>query len=182
LETNKTNKQKVKLLSSKKIYSGDISIRLDQFELNKRTVEKEIVEHSPSIGIIPILDDYNIIFVTQYRYTTGKTMLEIPAGKIEKGETPKQAARREMAEEIGYTGYLAPLLQWYLAPGYSTEVMQIFIATNLKKLKGRGKLDADENITIKRMKLTTAINKCIRGEIEDCKTVAALLIYAKHQD
>jgi hypothetical protein len=52
----------------------------------------------------------------------------------------------------------------------------------LKKLKGRRKLDADENITIKRMKLTTAIKKCIRGEIEDCKTVAALLIYAKQQD
>jgi ADP-ribose pyrophosphatase len=182
LETNKTNKQKVKPLSSKKIYSGDISIRLDRFELNKRTVEKEIVEHSPSIGIIPISDDYNIIFVTQYRHTAGKTMLEIPAGKIEKGETPKQAARREMAEEIGHTGNLAPLLQWYLAPGYSTEVMQIFIATNLKKLKRKGRLDADENITIKRMKLTTAIKKCISGEIEDCKTVAALLIYAKHQD
>ena len=179
MEIQKTNKQKIKLLSSKKIYSGDVSIRLDRFELNKRTVEKEIVEHLPSIGIIPISDDHNIIFVTQYRHTTEKTMLEIPAGKIEKGETPKQAARREMAEEIGYTGNLAPLLQWYLAPGYSTEVIQIFIATNLKKLRTRGKLDEDENITIKRMKLITAIQKCISGDIEDCKTVAGVLTYAR---
>jgi ADP-ribose pyrophosphatase len=117
--------------------------------------------------------------VTQYRHATGKTILEIPAGKIEKGETPKQAALREMAEEIGYTGNLEPLSQWYLAPGYSTEVMQIFIATNLKKLKTRGKLDADENISIKRMKLNTAISKCISGGVEDCKTVAALLSYAR---
>jgi ADP-ribose pyrophosphatase len=172
-------KRKAKLLCSKKIYSGDISIRLDQFELDKKKVEIEIVEHSPSVGIIPIADKYNIIFVTQYRHATGKTILEIPAGKIEKGETPKQAALREMAEEIGYTGNLEPLSQWYLAPGYSTEVMQIFIATNLKKLKTRGKLDADENISIKRMKLNTAISKCISGGVEDCKTVAALLSYAR---
>jgi ADP-ribose pyrophosphatase len=179
LEMQKINKQKVKLLSTKKLYAGDISIRLDRFELNKRIVEKEIVEHSPSVGIIPVFDDHNIILVTQYRPATKKTILEIPAGKIEKGETPKQAALREMTEEISYTGKLAPLLQWYLAPGYCTEVMQIFIATRLKKLKARGKLDEDENITIKRMKLITAIKKCISGEIVDCKTVAALLTYAK---
>jgi ADP-ribose pyrophosphatase len=87
-----------------------------------------------------------------------------------------------MAEEIGYTGNLAPLSHWYLAPGYSTEMMQIFIATNLKKLKTRRKLDEDENITIKCMKLNTAVKKCIKGEIEDCKTVAALLTYAWYQD
>ncbi|MCD6037521.1 MAG: putative hydrolase, partial [Nitrososphaeraceae archaeon] len=72
----------------------------------------------------------------------------------------------------------APLFQWYLAPGYSTEVMQIFIATNLKKLRTRGNLDEDEDITIKKMKLITAIQKCINGGIEDCKTVSAVLTYA----
>src|SRR5918992_1141937 len=109
------NKQKVKLLNSKKIYTNDISIRLDKFELNRKIVEKEIVEHAPSVGIIPVVDNYNIIFVTQYRHSAGKTIIETPAGKIEKDETPKRAALREMAEEIGYTGRLIPLLQWYLA-------------------------------------------------------------------
>ena len=175
------NKQKVKLLNSKKIYTNDISIRLDKFELNRKIVEKEIVEHAPSVGIIPVVDNYNIIFVTQYRHSAGKTIIEIPAGKIEKDETPKRAALREMAEEIGYTGRLIPLLQWYLAPGYSTEIMHVFVATSLKKLKlkERGNLNDDENIIIKRMKLITAIKKCIDGEIKDCKTVAALLTYAK---
>ena len=179
LEMQQTNKQKIRSLSTKKVYRGDISMRLDRFKLGKKVVEKEIVEHSPSVGIIPVLDNYNLVFVTQYRHAIEKTVLEIPAGKIEKEETPKQAAHREMSEEIGYTGTLAPLLQWYLAPGYSTEVIQIFIATNLKKLRVRRKLDEDENITIKRMKLITAVQKCINGDIEDCKTVAAVLTYAR---
>jgi ADP-ribose pyrophosphatase len=174
----RTIKQKIRSLNTKKVYSGDISMRLDRYELNKNVIDKEIVEHSPSIGIIPVLDNYTLIFVTQYRHAVGKTLLEIPAGKIEKGETPRQAAHREMSEEIGFTGTLAPLFQWYLAPGYSTEVMQIFIATNLKKLRTRGKLDEDEDITIKKMKLITAIQKCINGGIEDCKTVSAVLTYA----
>jgi ADP-ribose pyrophosphatase len=178
----RNNKQKIRLQGSNRIYEGSISIRIDRYQLDKKKIKKEIVEHLPSVGIIPIIDDQNIILVIQYRHATRKTILEIPAGKIENDETPVQAAFREMAEEIGYTGNLAPLSHWYLAPGYSTEMMQVFIATNLKKLKTRGKLDEDENITIKRMKLNTAVKKCIKGEIEDCKTVAALLTYAWYQD
>jgi hypothetical protein len=83
--------------------------------------------------------------------------------------------------EIGYVGKLFPILQWYLAPGYNTELMYVFVATDLRKVVSkRGKLDNDEeNLTVKCMKLTTAVKKCISGEIEDCKTVAALLAYAK---
>ena len=114
----KTNKQKIRLLGSNKIYRGNISVRIDRFQLDKKMIKKEIIEHLPSVGIIPVRDDHNIIFVVQYRHATGKTMLEIPAGKIENDETPMQAAFREMAEEIGYTGNLAPLSHWYLAPGY----------------------------------------------------------------
>jgi ADP-ribose pyrophosphatase len=106
-------------------------------------------------------------------------MLEIPAGKIEKGESPKQAAHREMREEIGYTGKLSPILRWYLAPGYDTELMYVFVATDLRRINKKQNLDDDENIKVKRMKLATAIKKCVSGEIEDCKTIAALLAYAR---
>ena len=102
--------------------------------------------------------------------------LEIPAGKIEKDETPRQAAIREMAEEIGCSGTLRLLLKWYLAPGYSTELMHVFVATNLREIT-RGLLDDDENIEIKEMTLSAAIEKCINGNIEDAKTIAALLAY-----
>ncbi|HZB15993.1 MAG TPA: NUDIX hydrolase, partial [Nitrososphaeraceae archaeon] len=79
-----------------------------------------------------------------------------------------------------YTGKLSPVMKWYLAPGYDTELMHIFIATNLKKIKKRkADLDDDENIVVRRIKFTSAIKKCINGEIQDAKTVAALLVYAK---
>jgi len=167
------------ILSTKKIYSGEISVRVDTFKLNNKKIEKEIVEHSPSVGLIPVVDGASILFVTQYRHAAGRTLLEIPAGKIEKGESPKQAALREMREEIGYTGRLSPLMQWYLAPGYDTELMYVFVATDLRKIDKKENLDDDENIKVKRMNLTTAIEKCVNGEIEDCKTIAALLAYAR---
>ena len=167
------------ILSTKKIYSGEISVRVDTFKLNNKTIEKEIVEHSPSIGLIPVVDGASILLVTQYRHAAGRTLLEIPAGKIEKGERPKQSALREMREEIGYTGELSPLIQWYLAPGYDTELMYVFVATGLRKIDKKENLDDDENIKVKRMNLTTAIGKCVDGEIEDCKTIAALLAYAR---
>ena len=173
-------KNKVKIINSRQIYSGNISLRLDKFNLNSKIVEKEIVEHLPSIGLIPVVNNTEILFVTQYRHAVGKNILEIPAGRIEKHETPEQAALREMGEQIGYTGKLSPVMQWYLAPGYDTELMHVFVATNLKKIKKRAEdLDDDENIVVKRMKFTSAIKKCINGEIQDAKTVAALLVYAK---
>jgi ADP-ribose pyrophosphatase len=174
-------RKKINILSTNKIYEGNISIRINRFKLNNKVIENEIVEHSPSIGLVPIICGTHVLFVTQYRHAAKKFTLEIPAGKIEKDETPKQAALREMREEIGYVGKLSPILQWYLAPGYSTELMYVFVATDLRKVIGRrGNLDDDEeNITVKCMKLTTAVKKCITGEIEDCKTVAALLAYVK---
>ncbi|MFL6345981.1 MAG: NUDIX hydrolase [Nitrososphaeraceae archaeon] len=124
-------------MSTNKVYEGNISIRIDKFKLNNKVIEKEILEHSPSIGLIPIIRQTHVLFVTQYRHAAEKFMLEIPAGKIEKGETPKQAALREMREEIGYVGKLSPILQWYLAPGYSTELMYVFVATDLRKVIGK---------------------------------------------
>jgi ADP-ribose pyrophosphatase len=174
-------RKKINILSTNKVYEGNISIRIDKFKLNNKVIENEIVEHSPSIGLVPIICGTHVLFVTQYRHAAKKFTLEIPAGKIEKDETPKHAALREMREEIGYVGKLSPILQWYLAPGYSTELMYVFVATDLRKVIGRREnLDDDEeNITVKCMKLTTAVKKCITGEIEDCKTVAALLAYVK---
>jgi ADP-ribose pyrophosphatase len=173
--------KKINILSTRKIYEGNISIRIDRFRLNNKVIKKEIVEHLPSIGLVPIVDGTHVLFVTQYRHAAKKFMLEIPAGKIEKGETPKEAALREMREEIGCVGKLFPILQCYLAPGYNTELMYVFVATNLRKITGkRENLDDDEEyITVKCIKLTAAIKKCITGEIEDCKTVAALLAYLK---
>ena len=176
--TSTMQDRKIKVIDTKKIYTGNVSLRLDRFVLGDKIIKKEIVEHVPSVGLIPIIDNLDVLFVSQYRHAAGKTLLEIPAGKIEKGETPKKAALREMAEEIGYTGKLHPLLKMYLAPGYDTELMYVFVATDLIRIK-RAARDDDENIRIKRMSLTAAIEKCINGELGDCKSIAAILAYAK---
>src|ERR671920_719951 len=154
---------KAKLLHSERVYTGKISIRKDEFILQDKKIQKEIVEHSPSVGLIPIIDYSNILLITQYRHPAKRTLLEIPAGKIEDGETKEDAAKRELYEETGYTGELSFLTKWYLAPGYDTELMYVFIVTNLKKIG-----------------LKTALKKCINGEIIDCKTVAALLVYQEY--
>jgi ADP-ribose pyrophosphatase len=166
----------VRVIESSMIYSGSsINLRKDKFSLNGKIVHKEIVGHQNSVGIVPISGN-SVILVTQYRRAANKVLLEIPAGKIEKDETPRQAAVREMAEEIGCAGILRPLLKYYLAPGYSTELMYVFVAMNLRKIV-RGLLDDDENIRIRKMGLSAAIKKCLNGKIEDAKTIAALLAY-----
>ncbi|HXG06339.1 MAG TPA: NUDIX hydrolase [Nitrososphaera sp.] len=168
-------KRKVKTIESIVVYSGGVNLRKDRFSLNGRVIEKEVVEHKNSVGIVPVSGS-DVILVMQYRRAVNKTLLEIPAGKIEEDETPRQAALREMAEEIGCTGRLKPFLKWYLAPGYSTELMHVFVATDLRKIR-RGPLDDDENIRVRKLKLTSAIKKCLNGEIQDSKTVASLLAY-----
>lgn len=152
-------------------------MRKDRFLLGDRVIDKEIVEHQDSVGIVAV-SGRDVILVAQYRRAAGKVLLEIPAGKMEKGEKPRQAAIREMAEEIGYSGKLELLMKWYLAPGYSTELMHVFVATNLRKIT-RGPLDDDENIRIRKVKLSMALRKCLSGEIQDSKTVAALLGYSQ---
>ena len=167
----------VRVIESRRIYSGGINLKRDRFSLDGKIIDKEIVEHQDSVGIVAVSGS-DVILVTQYRRAAGRALLEIPAGKIEKGETPRQAAIREMAEEIGCSGKLTPLLKWYLAPGYSTELMHVFVATDLRKI-ARGPLDDDENIRIKKIKLNAAVKKCLSGEIQDSKTVAALLGYSQ---
>jgi ADP-ribose pyrophosphatase len=152
-------------------------MRKDRFEINGRVVEKEIVEHLPSVGIVAVQQG-SLLLVEQYRRAPDMTLLEIPAGKIEQGETPRQAAVREMNEEIGYAGRLVPFLKWYMAPGYDTELMHLFVATDLKKAKDRREMDDDENIVVRKVRLAAAVKKCFNGEIRDAKTIAAILSYS----
>lgn len=167
----------VRLIESSTVYSGGITLRKDRFLLNGKMIDKEVVEHQDSVGIVAISSDH-IFLVMQYRRAADKMLLEIPAGKMENGETPMEAAVREMAEEIGYSGKFTPLMRWYLAPGYSTELMHVFVATRLRKIE-RGPLDDDENISIKKVRLSVAVRKCFTGEIQDSKTIAALLAYSQ---
>jgi ADP-ribose pyrophosphatase len=167
------------LIQSNKVYSGELSVSVNKFRVNGLIMKKELVAYADSVGILPVDKHENLLFIQQFRLATKKTITEIPAGKIEKGESPEQAALREMNEEIGYSGKLAPIVKWYLAPGYSTEKMHLFFATGLKRITKRLRMDDDEIIKTERMKLRTAIERCLNGDIEDCKTVSAIMLYAR---
>lgn len=165
------------VIETRKIYVGRVSLRIDRFRMNNQVIEREIVEHSPSVGLIPIDRDAYVYLVMQYRHATGRRLLEIPAGKIEAEESPKEAASRELAEEIGMAGEFSLLTTFYLAPGYDTELMYLFLCRNLRRVK-RGRLDEDEDISVKKLKISTAVRKCLTGDITDCKTIAAILSYS----
>jgi ADP-ribose pyrophosphatase len=147
--------------------------------MGNKILEKEIVEHQDSVGIIALDKKDNIILVEQFRIATSDNLLEIPAGKIENGETPDTAALREMNEEIGFSGKLTPLFQCYLAPGYDSVQIYFFLEAELKSRKKRLPQDEDEEIKIRRMKLSSALEKCLSGQIIDCKTIAAIMMILK---
>lgn len=140
-----------------------------------RTVVREIVVHPGSVAIVPLLDDMQVVMVRQYRHAVQGSLLEIPAGTLEPEETPKACALRELAEETGYTaGELLPLGQFFLAPGYSSERMHLFLARRLRPIRAQ---NADEEgLATTVIPFQEAVRRAIMGEIQDSKTVAALLM------
>ncbi|VFJ13327.1 NUDIX hydrolase [Candidatus Nitrosocosmicus franklandus] len=165
------------IINRKIIHDGPVKLRIDSFVFRGKTFEKEVVEHSPSVGIIPKISEEEILLIRQFRHAVNRYLIEIPAGKIEHNELPHEAAKRELAEETGYSGILQPLTKCFLAPSYDTELMHFFIACDLTKLKQSSNMDEDENITTMNVKIKDAIKYCYDGTITDCKTVSAILLY-----
>jgi ADP-ribose pyrophosphatase len=116
-----------------------------------------------------------ILFVRQYRHATGKELLELPAGTLDVGELPENCALREIREETGFAaGKLIKLGEFFLAPGYSTEYMVVYLATELHPDPLPG--DLDEFITLEPIPIDQAYNFALSGEIQDGKSLAALLL------
>ncbi len=167
-----------KTLSSKSIYKGKIlSLRVDKVILpNGKKATREIIEHNGAVAILPLINKNKFLLVKQFRKPIGKTLLEIPAGRIERGENIKKSAERELAEETGYRpGNLKKLASVYVAAGYSSEIIHIFLAKNLKKTKPNP--DEDEIIQNVILDKEDALNKIISGKINDSKTIIAIMLY-----
>ncbi len=163
-------------IGSQSIYSGKIlSLRRDTIKIRDGKVAiREIVEHGGAVGIVPFTDEGKIILVKQFRKATNKELVEIPAGTLEIGEDPIDCASRELEEETGYVASeMRPIISFYLAPGYSTEIMHIFRANGLRKT--RQKLEDDEALELIDVELDEAISMVRRNEIEDAKTITSLL-------
>lgn len=131
------------------------------------------------MAIVPVDSEGNVLLVRQYRKAAERNLLEIPAGGIEEGEEPLRSARRELEEETGFSAQnWERLTGFYTSPGFCTEYMHVFLATNLSA--AAGKPDDDENIEVVRLPLSKAPELISSGEICDAKSIAGLLLaYAR---
>jgi ADP-ribose pyrophosphatase len=164
-------------IKSNYIYKGKVlNLRLDQIKCSDgRSHNKEIIEYPYSVAIIAFTAPDQIILEKQYRHTVKDVIYEIPAGKIDPGETPLQAARRELKEETGYSaGKLKLLFSGFTAPGISTEYMYFFRADDLRQ--GQTRLEADEQIEVEIVSLKKAKNMIRKGAIKDNKTALGIML------
>jgi len=144
-----------------------------------RETKLEIVDHGGSVVIIPIDDEDNLLFVRQYRHAAGGDLLELPAGTRDEDEPFEECAAREIREETGMeAGKLQKIGEFYLAPGYSTEFMAVFLATGLKENPLQA--DDDEFLQVEKIPLKKAFEMADRGEVPDAKSLAALLLARSH--
>jgi len=139
----------------------------------------ELVDIQNAITVLPMDGEGNIYFVEQYRIGASKSLLELPAGKIEFNEDPLVAARRELREEIGMdAAEIKPLGNFYMSPGYANEYMYCFLATGLYPAPLSP--DADEFINVKKIPLRQVIELVNQGKLDDSKTLAVLMLAQKH--
>ena len=170
----------VKRIGRKLMYEGAIlKVYKDcmQFE-NGNTEEWDYVHHHGAAAVVPVLEDGRILMVTQYRNAVDRETLEIPAGKLDiEGESARLCAIRELEEE---TGYRSDEFEWLLNMrttfGFCNEKIEIYVARNL--VPSRQKLDENEYVDVKAYTIDELKNKIYSGEIEDSKTIAAILAYA----
>ena len=172
---------KFELLNSETIFKGRIfTIRRDNLRTPDGRITKfDIVEHHGSVVILPIDNEGNLLLVRQYRHAAVEDLLELPAGTLELGEDPAHCAAREVREETGMgAGKLVELGKFYLAPGYSTELMTVFLATELRV--DPLDPDADEFLEVEKIPLAEAFSLAETGQMPDAKTLAALLMARPH--
>ena len=162
------------------VYKGRIiTVVNDTVSLpNGNLAQREVVYHPGGVGVLAVTDKDEILLVKQYRYPFEKAILEIPAGKLDKGEKePIECGRRELKEETGATAKNVSLLgKIYVSPGYSNEIVYIFKASGLDY--GSQHLDKDEFLNVIKMPFKQALDMVYSGEICDAKTVSAILYYA----
>ncbi len=167
---------KPEILSSEKIYSGKIfDVTLDRIREGEIEYEREIISHNGSAVIVPVFTDKTVALVKQYRHAARKYLWEIPAGSLEKDENPETGARRELEEEVGATaGKLELLSEFYVSPGFVSEKMFVFLATDLTETAQN--LEDDELIEIEKFTFERAFEMIRTNEIEDAKTIVGLIL------
>lgn len=170
-----------KRVSGETKYEGVIvDVHLDKAQLaDGKIVSREVVEHPGGVAILPVDENGVVWCVRQFRYPFGREMLEAPAGKLEKGEAHRVCAVRELSEETGLTAdELIYLGACCTSPGYSTEVLHIYLALGLHR--GEMHLDDGEFLNVEKHSLAELSEMAMSGEIDDAKTVIAVLKAEKY--
>jgi len=160
----------------KKIFAGKIlSLSLYTLSVNGRKVIREVIEHRGAAAVLAI-ENGQVLLVRQHRFPHGY-VLEIPAGTLEHGETPKKCAFRELREETGHTAKkMIPLIKYYPSIGYNTEVIHCYVASGIKKV-GNLQLDHDEIMSVVKIDLKKVLKMILSGKIVDSKTICAVLAH-----
>ena len=165
-------------LSSREIYKGKVfDIRIDEIREGDIEYKREIVVHKGSAVVIPVFEDGTVALVRQYRHAAGKYLLEVCAGTLNEGEDPEIGAIRELEEEIGVrASKIEKISEFYVSPGFLTEKMFVFLATELTEI-GQ-KLEEDELLTIERHSVPALLEMIRTGEIEDAKSMVGIMLAA----
>lgn len=170
-------------LDSQLIYPGKIlNLRRDTVRLeNGNTATREVVEHSGGVAILALDEQDNVYMVRQFRYPFGATLLELPAGKLEKGEDPRACGIRELEEECGCTAAVfQPLAELIPTCAYDTEVIHVFYAAELTAVKQR--LDPDEFLTVEKIPFEQVYEMALAGQLTDAKTQIGILKFKALRD
>jgi ADP-ribose pyrophosphatase len=164
-------------VKSKIVFTGHFRVRQDTVTQPDGAVKThDIVEYPDAIAVVAIDENDNIVLERQYRHAAGRELIELPAGGIDPGETPEEAVLREMREETGYLPRkVERLTSFYSAPGYSTEVLHLFLATDL--VEDRLTAEDSDEITLVRVSREKALEMIRNGTIRDGKSIAGLLFY-----
>jgi len=166
-----------KTIKEERKYTGNI-INVDRVTVllpNGKESTRDVVRHPGAAVVLPITDDWKILMVEQYRKPCEMISLELPAGKLDAGELPEVCAKRELEEETGFAaGKLVKVLTIHSTPGFSDEVLHMFVATDLVEKKANP--DEDEFISCRKYDLSELITKVEKGEITDAKTIIGIFL------
>lgn len=164
-------------LSSRLIYPGRVfNLRVDRVRFpDGRETSLDIVEHGGAVVVLPVRSDGRLVMIRQYRHPAGAALLEFPAGTLEQDEEPEVCARRELQEETGFSARnLERLGGMYLAPGYSTEYLHVFLATGLEE--DPLPKDEDEWLELEVLAVPELLERVRSGDLEDAKSLAGLFL------
>ncbi|HEX8289740.1 MAG TPA: NUDIX hydrolase [Pyrinomonadaceae bacterium] len=167
---------KPEILSIEPVYKGKIfDISIAEIRDGEIEYKREIVKHKGSAVVLPVFADKTVALVRQYRHAAGEYLLEIPAGTLNINENPEIGALRELEEEIGVkAGKIEKLTEFYVSPGFLTEKMHLYLATDLHETKQN--LEEDEILSIEKLSFTEAFEKIRNNEIQDAKTIIGLIL------